>query len=98
MPSSGNARGFAPLGAALLAGLLLTLAIPVSESLVPPEPKLDGRRDFTLSDVTIVSPGQGRRRGVTLRVRGDRIESIGDGDSAEAPGRFRGATVVPGLI
>ncbi|MGH7821343.1 MAG: hypothetical protein ACREQ9_16380, partial [Candidatus Binatia bacterium] len=94
---------FAEAGRAGIRGIVLLAALGFAcafgGGVFAPEPKLDGRRNFTLAGVTIVNPGKGRREGSTLRVDGDRVESISRDTSASQPlERFRGATVVPGLI
>lgn len=86
--------------------LAIGLAVPLSLvavvvlALWPPEPLVAERRDLTLSGVTVVNPGAGRRQGQRISIREAGIESVMD-DAGDAPAdahRFADAFVLPGLI
>ena len=89
------------LGTAMALVVAVSLAISALV-LNPPEIEAAIPRDWTLSNVTIVNPGGTRLESRTVRLHGDRIESIapssedlhGEGDVAPGNGRF----ALPGLI
>jgi imidazolonepropionase-like amidohydrolase len=79
------------LAIALAGAALLLYAV-----LRPPPPLAAPRQGVTLSDVTLIEPGVARSEHRSLRVSGDRIESIGDAQP-DAADPFRGLYVLPGL-
>jgi cytosine/adenosine deaminase-related metal-dependent hydrolase len=91
------------LRALFVAGLLLVLlTVGVWIRLQPPVLGVPSQDRLVLANVTVVNPGLERGAGRTLTVDGDRIESIITHDptrhASEAPGRFAGSYVLPGLI
>lgn len=86
---------------ALLArlGVLPLAASAAACALLSVPPLALSPRGVVLANVTVINPGLGRAEGRTLRIAGDRIESIEA--AAAGPGEdagFSGAYLLPGLI
>ncbi|HEY8152980.1 MAG TPA: amidohydrolase family protein [Myxococcota bacterium] len=83
----------------VLLGVLLLAAVAVVWTILPPAPLDLPPRGALLANVTVINPGIGREAGRTLRITGDRIESIAAAAGGEgADARFSGAYLIPGLI
>ena len=82
-----------------LVGVVLLGALGLLVAILPPAPLALPPRGLVLANVTVINPGLGRAEGRTLRVAGERIESIGAAAADdEADARYSGAYLIPGLI